>query len=61
MIGLPAGTHIWLAAGVTDMRSGFNGLDAKVQTTLQEDPFICGGNEYVAAVCVRRVYAMKLR
>jgi transposase len=39
MIGLPAGTHIWLAAGVTDMRSGFNGLAAKVQTTLQEDPF----------------------
>jgi transposase len=39
MIGLPAGTRIWLAAGVTDMRSGFNCLAAKVQTTLQEDPF----------------------
>lgn len=39
MIGLPAGTRIWLAAGVTDMRSGFNGLAAKVQTTLQEEPF----------------------
>jgi hypothetical protein len=25
MIGLPAGTRAWLAAGVTDMRSGFNG------------------------------------
>ena len=39
MIGLPANTRIWLAAGVTDMRSGFNGLAAKVQTALTEDPF----------------------
>lgn len=39
MIGLPAGTRIWLAAGATDMRSGFNGLAAKVQTALAEDPF----------------------
>jgi len=39
MIGLPAGTRIWLAAGVTDMRSGFNGLASKVQTALEEDPY----------------------
>lgn len=39
MIGLPAGTRIWLAAGVTDMRCGFNGLSAKVETALQDDPF----------------------
>lgn len=39
MIGLPAGTKVWLAAGTTDMRSGFNGLAAKVQTALEEDPF----------------------
>ena len=39
MIGLPSGTRIWLAAGVTDMRSGFNGLAAKVETALQADPF----------------------
>jgi len=39
MIGLPAGTRIWMAAGVTDMRCGFNGLAAKVQTALAEDPF----------------------
>lgn len=38
MMGLPAGTRIWLAAGVTDMRSGMNGLAAKVQMTLLEDP-----------------------
>lgn len=30
MIGLPASTKVWLAAGSTDMRFGFNGLAAKV-------------------------------
>jgi transposase len=38
MIGLPAGTRIWLAAGVNDMRAGFNCLAAKVETALAEDP-----------------------
>ena len=28
--GLSAGTKVWLAAGTTDMCSGFNGLAAKV-------------------------------
>ena len=39
MIGLPAGTHIWIAAGVTDLRRGFTGLSGMVQTALQENPF----------------------
>jgi transposase len=39
MIGLPGGTRIWLAAGVTDMRKGFDGLAALVQTQLAADPF----------------------
>ncbi|MDA6403773.1 hypothetical protein OSK61_25330, partial [Escherichia coli] len=26
--GLPSGTKIWLVAGITDMRNGFNGLAA---------------------------------
>ncbi len=39
MIGLPAGTRVWIVAGVTDMRCSFNGLAAKVQTALEEDPF----------------------
>jgi transposase len=39
MIALPAGTRVWLAAGVTDMRKGMNGLAALVQTTLTENPF----------------------
>lgn len=39
MIGLPAGTQIWLAAGVTDMRRGMDGLAALVQGALTENPF----------------------
>jgi transposase len=39
MMGIPAGTRVWIAAGVTDMRKGLNGLAAIVQTTLQENPF----------------------
>jgi transposase len=39
MIGLPAGTQIWLAAGITDLRRGFTGLSGMVQTKLEQDPF----------------------
>jgi transposase len=39
MIALPAGVHVWLAAGATDLRKGFDGLSAIVQTQLAEDPF----------------------
>jgi transposase len=39
MISPPAGAHIWIAAGVTDLRRGFTGLSAIAQTVLQQDPF----------------------
>jgi transposase len=39
VIALPAGTQIWIAAGVTDLRRGFVGLSAIVQTALNENPF----------------------
>jgi len=39
MIALPANSRVWLAAGATDMRKGFDGLAALVQTQLAEDPF----------------------
>lgn len=39
MIALPLGTRVWLAAGVTDMRKGMDGLAALVQTALTENPF----------------------
>src|SRR5512144_346572 len=38
MIGPPAGTRIWIAAGVTDLRRGFTGLSALVQTKLEQSP-----------------------
>lgn len=38
MSGLPVGTRIWLAAGITDMRAGMNGLAAKVDSALKENP-----------------------
>ena len=41
MMGLPAGTRVWLAAGRTDMRKGFDGLAAAVQERMAQDPF-CG-------------------
>lgn len=39
MIPVPAQTKVWLAAGVTDMRKGFNGLSALTEKVLAEDPF----------------------
>jgi transposase len=39
MIALPSGTRVWVAAGVTDMRKGMDGLAALVQTTLSQNPF----------------------
>lgn len=39
MLSLPAGTQVWLAAGYTDMRRGFDGLAAIVQGTLEQNPF----------------------
>ena len=39
MIGLPANTRVWIVAGHTDMRKGFDGLAALVQTALSENPF----------------------
>ena len=34
---IPANTHIWIVAGVTDMRRGFTGLSATVQTALDRN------------------------
>jgi len=39
MIQPSSTTRIWLAAGATDMRRGFNGLARQVQEVLQHDPF----------------------
>jgi transposase len=39
MIGLPLGTRVWLAAGITDMRKSFDGLAALVQQSMGHNPF----------------------
>src|ERR1700733_15326665 len=39
MISLPSGTHIWIAAGVTDLRRGFTGLSAVAQTVVEKEPY----------------------
>lgn len=38
MIAFPAGVRVWLAAGHTDMRRGFDGLALLVQEQLKRDP-----------------------
>ena len=45
MIGLPAGTRVYIACGATDMRCGFDGLAAKIETVLKLDPF--GGSIFI--------------
>lgn len=45
MIPVPAGVHVWLATGHTDMRKGFNGLAVCVQEMLKRDPH--SGNLFV--------------
>ena len=39
LVGLPNGTRVWVAAGLTDMRKGFNGLAAIAQLGLHSDPY----------------------
>ena len=39
MIPVPSNTRVWLAAGVTDMRRGFNTLAAQTEQVLAEDPY----------------------
>ena len=52
MIPFLADAKIWLAAGVTDMRRGFNGLAAQTEQVLAGDPYsvICFYSGAVAAI-----------
>jgi transposase len=45
MITPPTGVRVWLAAGVTDMRRGMNGLALQVQQASRRDPH--AGDLYV--------------
>ena len=52
MIGLPAGTRVWLAAGRTDMRKGFDGLAAQAQERMgrTRSAVICSSFAVAAAI-----------
>ena len=39
MLAVPSGARVWIAAGVTAMRKGFNSLAALCENKLQQDPF----------------------
>ena len=39
MLAVPSGARVWIAAGVTDMRKGFNSLAALCESKLEQDPF----------------------
>jgi transposase len=39
LIDLKPGTRIWIAAGFTDLRRGFQGLSSIVETVLEQAPF----------------------
>lgn len=41
MLSIAAGTRIFFAAGATDMRKGFDGLQGIVSGVLEQDP-LCG-------------------
>nr|WP_256490432.1 IS66 family insertion sequence element accessory protein TnpB [Ideonella oryzae] len=42
---MPANTRVWIVAGHTDMRKGFDGLAAVVHSALAANPF--GGHVFV--------------
>lgn len=46
MIPVPSNTRVWLAAGVTDMRRGFNTLAAQAESVL------IGGSVLRSPVCI---------
>jgi hypothetical protein len=52
MNGLPTGTRVWLAAGATDMRKGFDSLAAQARTVLGQDPF--SGHVFCNCQCCSR-------
>jgi len=58
-MGLPADTRVWIAAGVTDMRRGFDGLAAIVQSNFRKSRYVLAGHiwskhaEGVTAVATR--------
>jgi transposase len=52
MIAPPPNVRVWLAAGMTDMRKGFDGLASLAPQQLGQDPFsgqLCYSSSAVVA------------
>lgn len=58
MMALPAGNRVWVAAGVTDMRNGMQGLAALMQAALGERPLsvMCSCSVVSAAICLKLLW-----
>lgn len=52
MIPVPAQTKVWLAAWVTDMRKGLNGLSALTERLLQQDLYSCTCSSFAVVVVI---------
>ena len=52
VIGIPGNVRVYLACGVTDMRKGFDGLAARVQTTLRLDPQVVPCSCFAGAAAI---------
>ena len=50
MIQVAPGTKVYLTCRPVSMRYGFDGLAAQVAQVLAADPYICVGDNYVAAL-----------
>jgi IS66 Orf2 like protein len=48
MLSLSPATRIFVALEPVDLRQSFNGLSARVQSVLAQDPLLCGGLQSVA-------------
>jgi hypothetical protein len=55
MIPVPSNTRVWLAAGVTDMRRGFNTLAAQTEKLLAENPYSGQPERRIVAQLIRIV------
>jgi hypothetical protein len=48
MLSLSPATRIFVGLEPVDLRQSFNGLSARVQSVLAQDPLLCGGLQSVA-------------
>jgi len=65
VVELRTGTKIWIAAGVTDVRRGFQGLSAQVQAVLQQPfsghLFVFRGRDPLSALALAGAHPLRRR